>query len=86
MERSYEWVLSYGEKEDDDKLGRSNERLTKLERSPPYVIRDEIIITTDKMARAAALDIGRSTTTSFRSGFVEIFELGTIKIWLAVLR
>lgn len=42
MDRSYWRALSYEKKEDDAKLGRSHERLTRIERRCPYVVQDGI--------------------------------------------
>lgn len=61
-------------KENDGKVGRSVDRVARIERSRPYVVRDEIKITTNETARAAGLAVRRNSTASFALGLVYILE------------
>lgn len=67
-------------------MRRSDERMAKIERSGPYVVRDRIR-TIDEMARAVDESRHRRSTASFTSVFVQISEMSTIKhFWLSSLR
>lgn len=50
MERSYEMAISYNNKDDSGKLGRSDGTVGNFRRCAPHVIRDAITITMDEMA------------------------------------
>lgn len=49
-------------KEDDGKLGRSNERLSRIERSVQYVVHDGLTIKMNPMAQDADGGVCRSST------------------------
>lgn len=78
MERSSERELSYRKKDADGKLVRSDERKAKTERSEAYIVEYGVIITKNKIARAAALGVRMSSTTSFESGLVKTIKVSTV--------
>lgn len=67
MERSYKKAPLCGKKEDNEKLGPSDVRLTKIERSGPYIVQNGITATIDKMAWAADVGLRRSFSASYVS-------------------
>lgn len=53
LARSYEKALRFRKKEDNGKLGRSVDRLARIESNVPYIVRDCITVIMNKMTRAA---------------------------------
>lgn len=85
MEKMHGKAPSDEKKKDDGKLGRSDERLERVENNRPYVVRDVITITMEEMVRAADVGVLRSLTASFASELVNFFEVTTTKMILALL-
>lgn len=81
MDRSYKMKVSYGRKGGGEKLERTEQRLARIERSRPYVVRDGIKITVDDIALTADVSDHRSSAASYFPGLVESFEISTTKIF-----
>lgn len=80
-ERNYKGALPYGKKKIDGKLGGSDEKMERIVRNRPYVVRDGIKIIIDETARVAYEDGRRSSTAIFVSGLAEILKLIVTKIF-----
>lgn len=86
MQRRYEWAMSYGRKETNGRLGRSDEIMAKIAKSGQSVVGDGIKIKIDEMARASNVGVQRSSAASFASRSVKSFKVSTTEICLAFVR
>lgn len=83
MKKRYKRVLSYGEKKDNGKFGRSDKRMEKIENCGPHAIRDGIKITMNKIASAANVGVRGSSAASYALGLMDNFKMSTVMIiWL----
>lgn len=73
VRRSYKMAPSYGEEEDNEKLGRSDEELTRIGRYGPYAVLDFCRIKIYEIARASTEIVRRSSNSSFPSVLVKMF-------------
>lgn len=86
MRSRYENELSHEMKNDNEKLRWCYERLEGVELSGSYVVREEITITMDNMARATDMNVRKSLTVSFATGLAKIFKVSTINTFQAHVR
>lgn len=86
MTRAYQRALSYRKKEDDGKMGRSDERMARTRNSTPCVRSDSITTTMDRMARSVDMGVRRTFTTSFALALVNSFKMSTTKTFSTCVR
>lgn len=76
---------SYEKKKENWKFKRSVERMPGIEMSERYVLRDEILITTNEMPQAADVSVHWSSLASFASELVKIFKVSSVKFDLVLM-
>lgn len=86
IEKGYKRALPYGKEEILRKLGQCNDRMPKVERCGPYLLRDGITNIIDGTALAANESLRRSSPASLPPGLVETLKESTIKMLLELLR
>lgn len=85
MQRSDEKTLAYGEEVGNESLKQKYKRIARTERRGFNFVRNFIRTTTDDTARAACVNLRRSSVASFASGLVEPFREKTIKTFIALV-
>lgn len=80
-EKSHERALSYGMKQNDGKLRRSDKRRTRTKRGVLYVVCEAVAVITNEKARDANFSVGRCSTDSFAPGLTEICKVSTMKVY-----
>lgn len=79
LERNHERALSYENEKIDGKLRQNDKIRAKTERGGPYLLRDGITATIDKMGLADDTSVRSSSKTSFSFKFVELFKRAPYK-------
>lgn len=79
IKKSYEKAPSYCKEKNNWKVGWSDEIIARIQMSKPYVVCNGIQTITDEMARAASVDVRRSSTVKFAQELTEIFKVSTKK-------
>lgn len=79
MEKRYWRALSYGKREEDEKLERSDERTATIESSRQCVMPEAITALSYHMARGDVVGVDKSSMASFSSRLVDTLKSVPLK-------
>lgn len=86
MKRGYEKAWTYRKEVGEGGLRQCDEILARIVKRCSHAVRNGISISLEEIAQAADVRMRRSSTASFVSELVILFDVSTVKVFLGIVR